>query len=127
MESLPVLKEAVDILGLTVDELGVGIKSLGLQCESTHATMEEMLEERHTAHSISAVDNRLWKCLAMQLDEAIQTIHAIELFITNVQREETRCLGLGQSGKSKEMIAGTKARVVRHVDSLYLTMILFDG
>jgi hypothetical protein len=127
MESLPVLKEDVDILGLTVDELAAELKLLGLQCESTYATVEEMLEESHTAHSICAVDNRLWECLAMQVDEAIRTMNAIEIFITNVRGEETRYLGLGQSGKSKEMIARTKARVARHVDSFYLTMILFNG
>jgi hypothetical protein len=126
MESLPVLKEDVDILGLTVDELAAEFKSLGLQCESTYAMVEEMLGERHTAHSIYAVDNRLWECLAMQVDEAIRTIQAIEIFITDVRGEETRCLGLRQSDKSKE-IERTKARVVQHVDSLYLTMILFNG
>jgi hypothetical protein len=122
VEALPALKEDFDILGFTVDELAAEIKSFGLQCESAHAT----LEERDTAQSVPGVDKRLWDCLAMQVDEASRTIQVLELFIKNIRREETRCLGTGQLEKSKEITATTKARVVRHVDDLTFTMILIN-
>jgi hypothetical protein len=124
VDSLPILKGDIDILGLTVDDLAAEIKSLALKCESAYITLEEKVEKGETAHLTQAVDGGLWDCLAMQVNEASRTLQDLELFIQSVRGEEARCIGLGQLDEDREKIAITKTRVVRHIDDLYFTLLL---
>jgi chitinase len=118
VDFLPALKEDTDILGFTVDDLTAEIKLLGLGCDSAHATLQGKVEQRETTHLTHAVDNGLWDCLVMQVEEASRTLQELELFIQNVRREV-----VGHVDKGKEM-ATTRTRVIRHIDDLYLTMLL---
>jgi chitinase len=118
VDFLPAVKEDTDILGFTVDDLTADIKLLGLGCESAYATLQGKVEQRETTHLTHAVDNGLWDCLVMQVEEASRTLQDLEHFIQKVRGEV-----VGHLDKDKEM-AITRTRVVRHIDDLYLTVLL---
>jgi hypothetical protein len=120
---LPALKQNSDIPDSAVGDLIAEVKSFGRRCESAHATLQERVEQKETTHSVHTVDNVLWDCIAVQVDEASRTLQELELFIQDVRGEETRRIAAGHLDKGKEM-ATTRTRVVRHIDDLYFTMLL---
>ncbi|KAF2832182.1 hypothetical protein CC86DRAFT_390339 [Ophiobolus disseminans] len=112
------LNEYVDIVGSQVKDLTGEVKVLGIECDLLYARLEEL------------VDDGLCSCLATQVDESSRTLHELELFVRIVRGEETRFIGQAQRlrklDKSRDKVAETSLRVVRHTNAFRLTLLLID-
>jgi len=123
------LDEDADIVGVKVKDLSGEVKALGNECDLIYATLEE-LDGATGPSPMTGVDSAMWDCLGTQVDEACRTVHELELFVRIVKGEETRFIGQAQRSrrldKSKDRIAETGIRVVRHTNAFRLTLLLID-
>ena len=123
------LDEDADIVSIKVKDLSGGVKALGNECDLIYATLEELAGATGPP-SMTGIGSDMWECLAAQVDEGCRTVHELELFVRIVKGEETKFIGQAQRlrrlDKSKDRIAETGTRVVRHTNSFRLTLLLFD-
>ena len=129
--SLSKLDQDTKIVDTTVKNLESEVKSLGNECELVYAELEEVSSKSGTGLPLPYdVDDRMWSCLVMQVEETSRTIQELELFVKSMREEESNLIGQPQRqrkrDKSKDQIASLRIKVCWHTDNLRTMLLLIN-
>ncbi|ERF70971.1 hypothetical protein EPUS_09042 [Endocarpon pusillum Z07020] len=126
--SLSKLDHDTRIVDTTVDNLARKVKSLGNECDLVYAELEGIISQSQIGSAPYDIDDRIWNCLATQVEETSQTIQELELFVKSVRGEDSGFIGQAQRqkklDKTKNQIASIRTKVCRHTDNLRTTLLL---
>jgi hypothetical protein len=129
--SLSKLDQDTKIVDTTVKNLAGEVKSLSNECDLVYAGLEEAVSKSETRlPQPHDVDDRVWVCLATQVEETSRTMQELELFVKSVRMEEFSFIGQAQRQRkldqSKDQIASIRTKVCRQTDNLRTTLLLIN-
>jgi hypothetical protein len=129
--SLLKLDQDTKVVDTTVTNLAVEVKSLGKECDLVYAELEKVVSRSEPGSPPPYdVDDRLWNCLATQMQETSRTIQELELFVKSAREEGSSFFGQAQRQRrldnSKDQIASIRTKICRHTDNLHTTLLLIN-
>jgi hypothetical protein len=129
--SLSTLDQDTKTVDASVKNLAEEVKSLGNECDVVYAELEEIVSKSEIGPPQPYdADDRLWICLATQIEETSRTMHELELFVKGVRVEESSFIGQAQRQRkldqSRDQIASIRAKVCRQTDNLRTTLLLIN-
>jgi hypothetical protein len=121
--SLSKLDLDTTIVDTTVKNLAGEVKSLGNECDLVYTKLEGVVSKSETASPQPYdVDNRIWICLATQVEDTSRTMQELELFFKSVRVEESSFTSQAQRQRKldhiKGQIASIRTKVYRQTDNL---------
>jgi hypothetical protein len=127
--SLSKLDQDTKIVDTTVRNLAGEVKSLGNECDLVYAELEEVVGKSESGSPRPYdVDDRMWICLATQVEETSRTMQELDLLVKSVRVEESGFIGRAQRQRkldqSKDQIASIRTTVCRQTDNLRATLLL---
>jgi len=129
--SLSTLDQDTKIVDTSVKNLAGEVKSLGNECDLVYAELEEVVSKSETGSPQPYdFDDRIWICLATQVEETSRTMHELELFVKSVRVEESSFIGQAQRQRkldqSRDHITSVRTKVNRQTDNLRTTLLLIN-
>lgn len=119
------------IVESTIKDLAGELKSLGNECDLIYGKLEGVTYRiEKTSPPPYDVDDRVWKCLAMQAEDASETLQELEGFMKTLRINEPRFVNevyrLRRSDRSKTQIAQIRTKIWRHSEHMRATMQLIE-
>lgn len=110
----------------TVQKLAVDVKSLGNECDLIHAKLRESISKNEIGSPQPYdIDDRIWNCLALQVEETSRTMQELELFVKSVRGEDFSTTNRQKkTDASKGQMTSFRIEVQRHFDNLRSTLLL---
>lgn len=126
--SLSNLHQDARIIDTTVKNLAEVVKWLGNDGGLVYAELEEIVSRSETGSPpLYDVDDRIWNCVATQVEETSRTIYELELFVKSIKEDKSNFVGQAQRQReSKDQIASIRTKVCRHADNLHTTLLLIN-
>lgn len=129
--SLSKLAQNINIGDTTIKNLAEEVKSLSNECDLVYAELEEVVSKSETGSPQPYdIDDRMWNCLATQVEETSQTMQELDQFVKSVKEEESSFISEAQRlrklDKSKDQIASIRTKVCGHTDNLHTTLLLIN-
>lgn len=130
--ALSKLHQDTKVVDSTVKDLAGAVKSLGVEFDLVYAELEQVIS-KSTAGSLPRhhVDDRIWTCLAAQMEETSETMHEVELFVNCDSGEESDPVAQARRqrrlGESKDQIKSVEKKVYRHANNLHTTVLLLKA
>lgn len=129
--ALSKLHQNAKIIDTTVKNLIGEVKSLSNECDLVYAELEEVVGKNETeSPQLYDVDDRMWICLATQVEETNRTMQELELFVKSVSGDEPSFIDQAQRQRkldqSKNQIAGIRTKVCRQTNNLRTTLLLIN-
>ena len=105
------------------------VRSLGNECDLVYAELEEVFGKRETEPLLPFdVNDRVWKCLATQVEESYRIIQELQLLMQSVKEADSSPVSQVQNQKklekSQDQIMNIKTKVRRQTDSLRNILLL---
>lgn len=122
------------IIESTVKDLGEELKSLGNECDLMYDKLEGVANKSEVGSPPPYdVDDKIWKRLATQVEEASAAVRELEHFIKSLREQESPYGApfdegerLMRSDKSKRTIAQFRTEIWRHTENLRAAMQLME-
>lgn len=130
--SLSKLEQDTKPVDTAVQSLAGEVKSLGNECNLVYAELKEGVSKNKKTGSPPPYDHddRIWKCLAMQVEDTGRTMQELELFVKSARGDESSFISQAQRQKkldtSKDQIASIRTQVGRHTDNLHTTLLIIN-
>jgi len=116
------------IFDIPVRYLTWEVKSLGAECDHVYAELEEVLNTSETGSPYPQdPDNKMWNCLAMQVEEIGRTIQELDQFVGGRRVEETVIVSKAEHQRQETnriSIAGIRECLCRQTQALHTTLLL---
>jgi hypothetical protein len=127
--SLSNLDQDANNVNLAIKSLAGEVKSLGNECDHLYIVLDEVASKSETGPSPAGdVDERIWNCLATQVEETNQTIKELGVFARS--EEESNFIGQVRRWRKldndSDRIADISTKVCRHTDGLHTTLLLIN-
>lgn len=112
-----------------IKSLSDEVKSLSVECDLVYGEVEDVLQRCEAGVILhDEVDNRMWSCIAMQVDEADHTLRELKLLIQDIRGEKCGVTSQAQlQGKLKRsqiQLTNITTKVCRHTDVLRTALLL---
>lgn len=128
--ALSKLEQDADVVDTATRILTEDVKSLVIDCDLVYSELETVLSNSETGPArLYDVDDRIWGCLDMQMEEASHTMQELELYIESY-KETFQFISQAQREKKlseiKLQIASIRSNVCRHAENLRTTLLLLN-
>jgi hypothetical protein len=129
--SLSKLEQDTKIIDTEIKDLAGEVKSLGNECDLIYAELEEVVSKSEVgSHQPYGIDDKMWICLAMQVEETSRTMQELESFVKSFRVEESSSIGQIERQRkvdqSKDQIANIRTNIYRQTGNLRTTLLLIN-
>ncbi|ORX99949.1 hypothetical protein BCR34DRAFT_495009 [Clohesyomyces aquaticus] len=127
--ALQQLDQNAQIFDVPVRALNDEVRSLSTECDHVYTELDDVVHKSE-AGSLQPhdVEDRMWNCLAMQVEETSRTVKDLEQFVMGIRLEEPTFVSQSQRQRSHERsrnhLVTIRANLCRHTENLRTTLLL---